>query len=134
MRVKIAVLAPMPSASDRMATMEKSGLRTRPRSASRKSWAGSVMGGWTVPAGAGLAAHSMGRTLQPTAMALPLGQSVKWRRVGCKVRPSQASAGAPGLQPRRRVFAGGFATAACQASSMALRTAASFAGARCTVV
>src|SRR3954451_10832061 len=35
--VKMAVLAPMPSASDRMATIENSGLRRRPRSARRKS-------------------------------------------------------------------------------------------------
>src|SRR6185436_14073366 len=37
MRVKIAVLAPMPSASDRIATIEKTGLRNRPRTARRKS-------------------------------------------------------------------------------------------------
>src|SRR6185436_18969626 len=37
MRVKIAVLAPIPSASDRIATIEKTGLRSRPRTARRKS-------------------------------------------------------------------------------------------------
>ncbi len=36
-RVKIAVLAPIPRASDRMATMAKSGLRRSPRSARRRS-------------------------------------------------------------------------------------------------
>src|SRR5712691_4546974 len=37
MRVKIAVLAPMPSASDRIATMENRGLRKSPRTANRMS-------------------------------------------------------------------------------------------------
>jgi len=36
-RVKIAVLAPMPRASERIATLAKSGLRRSPRSASRMS-------------------------------------------------------------------------------------------------
>src|SRR5258705_1661807 len=37
MSVKIAVLAPIPRASDRMATVEKRGLRRRPRRAKRRS-------------------------------------------------------------------------------------------------
>ena len=42
--VKIAVLAPMPSASDRMATVANSGLRRSPRSARRRSPMNVVMG------------------------------------------------------------------------------------------
>src|SRR3954471_3565136 len=37
MSVKIAVFAPIPSASDRIATVAKSGLRRRPRTAKRRS-------------------------------------------------------------------------------------------------
>src|SRR5689334_4578322 len=43
MSVKIAVFAPMPSASERMATAANRGLRRRPRSARRKSEAELVM-------------------------------------------------------------------------------------------
>src|SRR6516162_1534570 len=43
--VKIAVFAPMPSASDRIATMEKRGLRRSPRTANRMSLKTRVIGG-----------------------------------------------------------------------------------------
>src|SRR5687767_12284202 len=42
--VKIAVFAPMPSARERIATMANSGLRSRPRTARRRSLIGAVIG------------------------------------------------------------------------------------------
>src|SRR4029079_15149033 len=48
MRVKMAVLAPMPSASDRIATVANSGLRRSPRAARRRSAQVVVMVPWTV--------------------------------------------------------------------------------------